>query len=96
MRSDRLKTSFDAFYSAGREEGMGRLADVSISGALLEGANSRPRVGSMLQIKVLRPKSPPIELEAEVVRHSPNGFGVQFKRFTAQLGDLIADLERKG
>jgi len=96
MRSDRMKTALQAFYSAGREEGMGELADVSISGARFEKATSQPRIGTTLLIKVLRPNGAPVELEGGVVRHAPGGFAVHFKQFTIALGDLLSDLERGG
>lgn len=96
MRSDRVSTALQAFYAAGREEGMGEMADVSISGARFDATTSQPRVGTTLLIKVLRPKGDPVELEGDVVRHAPGGFAVHFKQFTIALGDLLSELERKG
>ena len=96
MRKDRVQTALQAFYAVGREEGMGEMVDVSISGARFEEVTTLPRVGTTLLIKVLRSKGEPVELEGDVVRHTPTGFAIHFKQFTTALGDLMTELERKG
>lgn len=81
-------------YSAGREEGIGRLADVSISGGLLEDTTSKPPLDSILQIHVLRENSDPIDLAARVVRHSAKGFAVKFSGYTPALAELLEEIEK--
>lgn len=81
-------------YSAGREEGIGRLADVSISGGLLEDTTSKPPLDSMLQIHVLRENAEPVDLPARVVRHSAKGFAIKFSGYTPVLAELLEEIEK--
>ncbi len=90
----RRVASNEVAYSAGREEGIGRLADVSISGALLEEATSQPPLDSMLQLHVLRDSGEPVDLAARVVRHSPRGFAVKFSGYTRELAELLEEIEK--
>ncbi len=94
-RNVRRAASCEVAYSAGREEGMGQLADISISGALLSATTSKPPVESVLQIHVLRDDAPPVDLPARVVRHSANGFAVKFVEFTPALAELLEDIEKR-
>ncbi len=91
----RRVASNEVAYSVGREEGIGRLADVSISGALLANTTSKPLLDSLLQIHVLRDNGETFNLPARVVRHSANGFAVKFVEFTPALAELLEEIEKR-
>jgi hypothetical protein len=93
-REPRRAASREIAYSAGREEGIGQLGDISISGALLSATTSKPPVESMLQVHVLRENAAPVDLPARVVRHSTNGFAVKFVEFTPVLAELLEEIEK--
>ena len=91
----RRVASNEVAYSVGREEGIGRLADISISGALLANTTSKPLLDSLLQIHVLRDNDETFNLPARVVRHSTNGFAVKFVEFTPALAELLEEIEKR-
>ncbi len=93
-RPERCAASNEVAYSVGREEGIGRLSDISISGALLEQTTSKPGEGSVLQLHVLRDDAPPVDLPADVVRHTATGFAVRFSEFTPVLAELLEELQK--
>ncbi len=83
---NRVPISLKAYYSFGRVDGVGVLADVSYSGALVEDISTRPpEIGTPIVLCVYL-KSPrgfeevtPFKLTGHVVRHSSNGFAVEFE-----------------
>ena len=83
-RGDRVPTALNAHYSSGPEEGIGVLANISTSGALIEGSSVQPTVGSKVRIYVFtEPVDPiapasPYELVGRVVRHSCSGFAIEY------------------
>ena len=91
----RRVASNEVAYSMGREEGIGRLADVSISGALLEDTTSKPLLETLVQIHVLRDDDQTVDLPARVVRHSAGGFAVKFVEFTPALAEFLEEIEKK-
>lgn len=93
-RQERRPASNEVAFSVGREEGIGRLNDISISGALLEHTTSKPAPEAVIQLHVLRDDAPPVDLPAEVVRHTANGFAVRFPEFTAVLAELLEELKK--
>ena len=84
-RGDRIFIRLEAFYSFGRMEDEGMLADISYSGALIEGAAMQPEIGTNITIYVyLEPPSAfkavtPFKLAGHVVRHGPTGFAIEFE-----------------
>ncbi len=82
---NRISIRLEAFYSAGRVEGVGVLADISYSGALIEGTKMQPEIGTfvVLQVYLHPPDSfaaaTPFELAGHVVRHSSAGFAIAYK-----------------
>jgi hypothetical protein len=74
----------EAFYSSGRVDGTGALADVSYSGALVEDASMKPAIGTRVLLYLyLEPPSAfeaaaPFELAGHVVRHSATGFAIEY------------------
>ena len=82
---NRIPIRLEAFYSAGRVDGVGSLANISYSGALIEDTVMRPEIGTPIKLYLyLKPPSAfvaadPFELAGHVVRHSSNGFAVKFE-----------------
>ncbi len=82
---NRIPIRLEAFYSAGRVQGVGMLADISYTGALIEDTEMRPEIGTRVVLYVhLHPQSAfeaatPFELPGHVVRHSDTGFAIEYK-----------------
>jgi len=83
-RDNRTPMPLEVHYSFGRAEGVGVLADISYSGALIGDTAMRPKIGTPIVLYVyLKPPSAfeaatPFELSGHVVRHSPTGFAVEY------------------
>ncbi|MCZ6464312.1 MAG: PilZ domain-containing protein [Proteobacteria bacterium] len=90
-RDMRIRTQFETLYSAGRSEGAGVLADISYSGARLEGVSSKPDIGTELRLYVFLQPVMPFELIGEVVRHSENGFAIEYKNLDPEVRRLVDD-----
>jgi hypothetical protein len=94
-RDPRFCTSLNAHYSAGPEEGIGVLANVSYSGALIEGSSVQPIVGSRVRVYVFpEPVDPiapasPYELVGRVVRHSASGFAIEYEERDPEVRALV-------
>ncbi len=84
-RDTRIPIRFEGFYSAGRVKGVGVLANISYSGALIEDTAMRPEIGTRIKLYVhLKPPcafeaATPSELIGVVSRHSSDGFAVKFE-----------------
>ena len=82
---NRIPIRLEAFYSAGRVEGVGMLANISYSGTLIEDIAMRPETGTRVVLYVhLHPQSAfaaetPLELAGHVVRHSSTGFAIEYE-----------------
>ncbi len=94
-RGARFLTALNAHYSSGPEEGIGVLANISNSGALIEDSSVQPTVGSSVRIYVftepvdpLAPASP-YELVGRVVRHSPSGFAIEYEEADPEVSLLV-------
>ena len=80
---NRIPIRLEAFYSAGRVGGVGEVANISYSGALIEDTVMRPEIGTPIKLYLyLKPPSAftaaaPFELAGHVVRHSTNGFAIE-------------------
>ena len=83
-RGARVDTALNAHYSTGPEDGIGVLANLSYSGALIEGSSVQPTVGTKVRVYVFtEPVDPiapasPYELVGRVVRHSSSGFAIEY------------------
>ena len=76
----RTEIGLDVVCSSGREEGSAILKDLSRSGALLEATTIRTAVGDSVTIWLrTEPDAEPDSLHAEVVRHTSDGFAVEFQ-----------------
>ena len=84
QRDHRVPIRLEAFYSYGRVEGLGRLANISYSGALIEDITMQPEIGAQVILYVfLKPPSAfeaptPFELAGHVVRHTSDGFAIDY------------------
>jgi hypothetical protein len=81
----RIPILLKVYYSFGRDEGVGVLADISHSSALIEDISTRPEIGTPIVLSVYL-KSPggfeaatPFELSGHVVRHSSAGFAIEYE-----------------
>ncbi len=83
--TNRIPTTLKTYYSFDGVEGVGALADVSYSGALIEGISTRPEIGKSIVLCVYL-KSPlangkvtAFELSGVVVRLSSTGFAIEYE-----------------
>lgn len=90
-RDLRVPTRFETLYSTGRFEGAGVLADVSYSGARVAGASDLPPLGSEIRLYVFLQPVSPFELTGRVVRHSGDGFAIEYKNLDPELRRLVDD-----
>jgi hypothetical protein len=96
-RGDRVPTALNAHYSSGPEEGIGVLANISYSGALIEDSSVQPSVGSRVRIYVFtEPVDPiapasPTELVGRVIRHSSSGFAIEYEDADPEVRQLVDD-----
>ena len=75
-----MNVALTVVCSAGRQEGPAIFKDVSPQGALVESAVVRPAIGDSVTILFqASPDDPPDVLRTNVVRHTPDGFAVQFR-----------------
>jgi hypothetical protein len=94
-RCARYATALNAHYSAGPEDGIGVLANISYSGALIEGSSVQPIVGSKVRIYVFTEPADPIapaspyELLGRVVRHSSSGFAIEYEDADPEVRQLV-------
>ena len=87
----RTKIGLEVLCSSGREEGPAILKDLSASGALLESATIRPAVGDSVTIWLqAEPDEEPDSLRTAVVRHTPDGFAVEFSVPFSVLDHIVA------
>jgi hypothetical protein len=84
-RDDRIPIRLEVHFSFSRVEGVGTLADISYSGALIKDTAMRPKIGTPITLYVyLKPPSAfeavtPFKLTGHVVRHSSTGFAVEYE-----------------
>lgn len=90
-REGRVPTRFESLYSAGRLEGAGVLADISYHGAQIENASIQPELGKELRIYVFVQPVCPFELRGSVVRHTPNGFAIEYETSDPEIRRLVDD-----
>jgi hypothetical protein len=83
---NRVPISLKAYYSFGRVDGVGVLADLSYSGALIEDISTRPpEIGTpiVLCVYLVAPRGleevTPFKLTGHVVQHNSTGFAVKYE-----------------
>ncbi len=90
-RAGRIPTQFESLYSAGRCEGTGILTDISFTGAMIEGASLKPEIGKALRIYVFVQPVSPFEIVGTVVRHSEQGFAIEYPSLSDEVRRLVED-----
>ena len=86
-RDARIPTQFESLCASGTAV----LLDISYSGALLGETSVRPDVGSQITLYVFLQPIDPIELAGEVVRHTENGFAIEYKDVSEDVRRLVDD-----
>ncbi len=86
-RDARIRTQFETLSASGTAV----LTDISYSGALLGETSVRPDVGSQITLYVFLQPIDPIELSGEVVRHTENGFAIEYKDVSKAVRRLVDD-----
>jgi hypothetical protein len=90
-RDGRVQTRFESLYSAGRSEGTGTLADISYSGAMIVGASTKPDIGKPLRVYVFVQPVAPFELVGTVVRHTEEGFAIEYPTLSEDTRRFVDD-----
>ena len=94
-RDARFPVALNAHYSAGPEEGIGVLSNISYSGALIEDSSVQPTVGAKVRIYVFVESADPIapaspyELVGRVIRHSSSGFAIEYEESDSEVHQLV-------
>ena len=94
-RAARVTTALNAHYSSGPEDGIGVLANISYSGALIESSSVQPTVGTKVRVYVFTESADPIapaspyELLGRVVRHSSSGFAIEYENAEPEVFQLV-------
>ncbi len=99
QRKARASVRFQVVYSGLSFEGEGTVLNISKSGALIEDADRLLMTGIAITLRFsFFEDSIPIEIPAQVVRETEQGFGVQFTKLSprtrAVLGMAISKLRQ--
>ncbi len=86
-RDARIRTQFETLCASGTAI----LMDISYSGALLGESSVVPDIGSVITLYVFLQPINPIELAGEVVRHTENGFAIEYKDVSPEVRRLVDD-----
>jgi len=88
----RIKTMFEILISAETTAGSGVLADISYSGACIAGTSLRPKIGTSIRLHIFVQPVLPLEVTGDVVRHTGDGFAIQYKTISdPELRKLVDD-----
>ena len=88
----RIKTMFEILISAETTADRGVLADISYSGASITGTPLRPEIGTSIRLHVFVQPVFPLEITGDVVRHTDDGFAIQYKTIAdPDMRELVDD-----
>ena len=91
-RAPRIKTGLTTYFCSAREEGQAVLADISPVGALLERAESQPSIGAQVGISLFLPNiSQRLQVSGRVVRHTEDGFAIEYEQPNPHVYDLVVE-----
>lgn len=90
-REARIQTRFEALYSTGRREGAGVLVDISYTGALFHESSIKPELGTEVRAFVFVMPINPFEISGQVVRHTEDGFAIEYKDLDPIVRALVDD-----
>ncbi len=86
----RVPVSLNVRFSAGRIEGIGSIRDLSLNGAYVTAAPPHPQPGTPVNLFFsLGEDGAPVEISAEVVRHTGVGFAVRFAKLDQRLQEVL-------
>ena len=89
----RFRDRFKVLFRTDEEQGSGTLHDISMGGACVEGASIPLKPGTRVRLEFApRPDCLPVEVRAEVVRETKNGFAVEFSVLDPRLKRLLRSL----
>jgi hypothetical protein len=98
-RDFRLSIRLEAYFSEDLYEVVGTLTNISYSGALIEDTSMQPAIGTpcVLYLFLTPPGTfqavSPFRLTGHVVRHSSNGFAIEYENnFDPDVRRLIDDV----
>ena len=91
-KNARYPTRFDALFSSGPAEGTGVLADLSHTGACLEGVSLWPTIGTEIRLYVFIQPVAPFEIVGRVVRKTESGFAIALEVEGEDLRHLVDDV----
>ena len=86
-RDSRVRAQFETLSSSGTAV----LQDISYSGAQLSETSKLPEIGSEITLYVFLQPINPIELVGTVVRHTENGFAIEYKDVDPEIRRLVDD-----
>ena len=96
-KTPRVRTNYEAHFSSQRSEGEATLADLSCSGARLEGASPKPNIGASAVLYIDLPDDPkPVQLTGRVVRLTDSGFAIEFEGPTPDAEKWLKDVAGDG
>ena len=97
----RVRTHFETLSSAApahdpttvAKTGVAMLSDISYTGARLERSELNPPVGARIKVQIFLPSISGVyfELEGDVVRHTTNGFAIQYAWPSPEICRLVDD-----
>ncbi len=88
----RQRALFDLSFSSECLEGEGVLADLSLSGAAIESATVRPRLGSRVRIEIFVEPNRPLQFLGIVRRHTKTGFATEHQELGPEQDEFIAEV----
>ncbi len=88
----RYRSRFDALCSTGTEEGAGVLTDISYTGARLEEASVKPKIGTKVRLYVFVQPVSPFEIVGEVVRQQGKSFAISYSIEDLEVRRLVDDV----
>ncbi len=90
----RKRVNFSVLYRTGLQPSVAILANISLTGALLESSVTIPPIGAIVRIKFEPPgQDEPISVSSTVVRYTASGFAVEFLFLNRAMQQMIEGLE---
>jgi hypothetical protein len=88
--AERGQVRFSAEYAGKRVEGSGSVANLSHTGGLIEPAEPKLESGACVRLRLsLTGHAEPLEVDAEVVRQSAEGFAVRFGELATPVREAL-------
>jgi hypothetical protein len=101
-RGYRVSTRFETISTAedpqdssvAPKQGIAMLTDISYTGARLHRTELSPPLGARVKVQIFLPSSSGVyfDLEGEVVRHTTNGFAIQYDSPSREICRLVDDV----